>query len=46
MYKSGKMRPFKTIPKAIKVFYKKQKIIYDHQTTTTKDSPRNSAHRK
>jgi hypothetical protein len=32
---------------AIKIFHDKQtKTIYDHQTTTTKDSPRNSVHRK
>jgi hypothetical protein len=32
---------------AIKVFHGKQKLkIYDHQVTTTKDSSRNSAHRK
>jgi hypothetical protein len=33
---------------AIKVFHhkQKQKNINDHQATTTKDSPRNSAHRK
>jgi hypothetical protein len=31
---------------AIKVFYDKQKLtIYYHQATTTKDSPRNPAHR-
>jgi hypothetical protein len=31
---------------AIKIFHGKQKLkqIYDHQFTTTKDSPRNSAH--
>jgi hypothetical protein len=31
----------------VKVFHDKQKLknIYDHQATTTKDSPRNSAHR-
>jgi hypothetical protein len=33
---------------AIKVFHNKQKLktIYDQQVTTTKDSPRNSAHKK
>jgi hypothetical protein len=32
---------------ARKVFHNKQKqTIYDHQSTTTKDSPRNSAYRK
>jgi hypothetical protein len=32
---------------AIKVFHDKQKLKqYDHQATTTKDSSRNSAHRK
>jgi RNA binding exosome subunit len=32
---------------AIKVFHDKQKqTIYGHEVTTTKDSPRNSAHRK
>jgi hypothetical protein len=38
--------PFK-IDGAIKVFHDKQKLKqYDHQATTTKDSSRNSAHRK
>jgi hypothetical protein len=32
---------------AIKIFHDKQKLkLFDHQATTTKDSPRNSAHRK
>jgi hypothetical protein len=31
---------------AIKVFHDKQKLVYDHQTNTTKDSSSNPAHRK
>jgi hypothetical protein len=31
---------------AIKIFHNKQETIYDHKATTTKDSPRNSAHRR
>jgi hypothetical protein len=39
--------PFE-IDGAIKISHDKQKLkqYYDHQATTTKDSPRNSAHRK
>jgi hypothetical protein len=35
------------INEAMKIFHDKQnQTIHDHQTTTTKDSPRNSAHRR
>jgi hypothetical protein len=37
--------PFK-IDIGIKVFYDKQKLIYDHQTTTKEDYKRNPTHRR